>query len=471
MRISVKRVAGGAAVVALLIFGAPLERAMLVPTHLVSHQLCSAVFDAGLEPEWYYADAVRPAVWPVGALISYRVDRARQEVTARFAGLLASRAVYRGPLGCQVDHGTPLPAIPARQQATSPLQPPIAGPDPVETQNSGLKAALDHDFEEPAEGGQRKTQAIVILQDGRIVAERYAPGVGVDTPLIGWSLTKSVTNALLGILVREHQLNVTAPAPVAAWADPADPRHAITPDQLLRMASGLDIGQSLYADWTSAFDPASQMNYDMADEAGFAEQAKLAVPPGSVWKYTNGNTLLLSRLIRDRVGGDAASVYRFVHEQLFDKLGMCHATLEFDGAGTPIGSHLLWASARDWARFGQLYLDDGVAGGERILPEGWVGYSARFTPHSEDFGYGAGFWTNRGDSFGAAYRTERGVPRDAFFAKGTIGQYVIIIPSERMVVVRLGRSPNWPAEADGVFDLVHDVVAATSGKAKLAGSN
>ena len=118
------------------------------------------------------------------------------------------------------------------------------------------------------------------------------------------------------------------------------------------------------------------------------------------------------------------------------------------------------ATARDWARFGMLYLNDGVVGGKRILPEGWVTYSASPTPNAW-VGYGAGFWTNQGDSFGASYRIEHGWPRDAFFAKGTIGQYVIVIPSERLVIVRLGRSPNWPPEADGVFRLVSDVVAAT----------
>ena len=161
---------------------------------------------------------------------------------------------------------------------------------------------------------------------------------------------------------------------------------------------------------------------------------------------------------------------RFARTELFDPLGMHNVTLEFDAAGTPEGSSQMLAPARDWARFGLLYLNDGVVGGKRILPEGWVNYSASPTPNAW-VGYGAGFWTNLGDSFGATYRIEHGWPRDAFFAKGTIGQYVIVIPSERLVIVRLGRSPNWPPDADGVFDLVSDVVAATGGKAKLAAGN
>ena len=161
---------------------------------------------------------------------------------------------------------------------------------------------------------------------------------------------------------------------------------------------------------------------------------------------------------------------RFARSELFGPLGMRHVTLEFDGAGTPEGSSQMLAPARDWARFGMLYLDDGVVGGTRILPEGWVTYSAAPTPNAF-VGYGAGFWTNLGDSMGAHYRIEHGWPRDAFLAKGSIGQYVIVIPSQRLIIVRLGRTVNWPLNADGVSQLVGDVVAATGGKAQLAGGN
>ena len=208
-------------------------------------------------------------------------------------------------------------------------------------------------------------------------------------------MTKSVTNAMLGILVREGRLSMTGPAPIKAWSGPADPRHAIAIDDLLRMASGIDFGQSLSADWHSAFDPSAQMEFDAADEAGEAEKATLKFEPGTDWTYTNGNTLLLSRIIRDAAGGDADAVEQFLQRELLDKLGMAHATMEFDSVGTPIGSSHMWAPARDWARFGLLYLNDGVVGGARILPAGWVNYSARLTPHSETYGYGAGFWTNQ----------------------------------------------------------------------------
>ena len=204
--------------------------------------------------------------------------------------------------------------------------------------------------------------------------------------------------------------------------------------------------------------------------AAYAESMPLVSMPGAAWNYHDGNTVILAHLIRQASGGGASEMIRFARQELFDPLGMRNVALEFDASVNAEGSSQMLASARDWARFGQLYLNDGMAGGKRILPEGWVKYSTTPTPGAW-VGQGAGFWTNLGDSFGATYRTERGWPRDAFFAKGTIGQYVIIVPSERLVIVRLGRSPNWPPEADGVFDLVRDVVAVTGSEGKLAGAN
>jgi CubicO group peptidase (beta-lactamase class C family) len=270
--------------------------------------------------------------------------------------------------------------------------------------------------------------------------------------------------------VRKGALTLDQPVPIAAWQGAGDPRHAITVDHLLRHTAGLAIGSSLEASLGAAFEPVNRMKFMEPDMAAYAESMALATPPGSTWNYNDGNFIILSHLIRDAAGGHASNVMRFARQELFAPLGMGNVTLEFDASGNPEGSSQMLATARDWARFGMLYLNDGVVGGKRILPEGRVKYSASPTPNGW-VGYGAGFWTNLGDSFGANYRIEHGWPRDAFFAKGTIGQYVIIVPSERLVIVRLGRSPNWPPGVDGVFDLVRDVVAATGSKARPAGGD
>ena len=465
-----KRIASALAVAALgpLLSGcgafAP-GRAAEVATGLVSHQLCSAVFVSGIDPEEFYREAIAPMVSPAGFLLSHTVNRERAEVTASLAGVAQSRAVYRATLGCVLVHGSiPSPVEIRAGSADASLLLPIAKHKVVQAADPALQSALDRAFEEPSAAPHRWTKAVVVVHDGHVLAERYAPGYGVDTPLGGWSATKSVTNALIGILVQQGRLKVTEPAPVAAWASSGDPRHAISVDKLLRMTSGLDIGQSLTSSALSMFDPSAQMLFVEPDMAAFAERAPLNAVPGEKWNYTDANTLLLSRIVRDQAGGSAASVHAFMHRELFDRLGMEHVTMELDGAGTPIGSSHMLASARDWARLGMLFLNDGVVGGVRVLPPGWVDYSATPTAGSEVFGYGAGFWTNRGDGAGAQRRVRGGMPADSFMARGNFGQYVVIIPSKRLVIARLGNSHLPLGDINMMNRLVADVVAAVEDK-------
>ncbi|WP_426438073.1 serine hydrolase domain-containing protein [Bradyrhizobium genosp. P] len=444
-----------------------------VATGFVANILCSETFVSGLEPKRVFSETTEamPGVGLITWAIDYQVDRAKKDVTVTLFGLGRSHAVYREGMGCTLDHGEVLADAslpPGKPQAAS--LPDIAGPAIVAPQSPQLAAALDRAFAEPAEPPFRHTHAIVVMKEGHVVAERYADAIGIDTPLLGFSATKSMISALIGILVRDGKLMVDQPVPVAAWQNQDDPRHAITVDQLLRHTAGLALGSSLQASLASTLEPVNRMKFMESDMAAFAESFPLESAPGHVWNYHDGNYLILSHLIRNAAGGHAADVMRFARQELLGPLGMRHVAMQFDAVGTPEGAGQMMASGRDWARFGQLYLNDGMAGSKRILPEGWVKYSASPTP-SAWVGYGAGFWTNLGDSFGAKYRISRGWPRDAFFAKGTIGQYVIVVPSERLVIVRLGRSPNAPPEADGVFDLVRDVVAATSDKAALARGN
>lgn len=462
MRRAVSLALLGAATPAALLGCSSLDRATDVATGYVSHQLCSATFVSKVEPEQFYRESIAPILSPADFLSSHRVDRQRAQVTSGFAGVAEARAVDRGPLGCLVLHGEPPAPVSLAPHAPAPaLLPDIAGPEIVEPTRPALKLALDRAFAENTAPPYRNTKAVVVVRDGRVIAERYAPGYGIDTQVMGWSATKSVTNALIGILVQQGKVSLKGPAPIAAWADPKDPRHAISIDNLLRMNSGLDMGESLTARATTAFDPTAYMVFGVRDMAGFAEKAPAKTAPGTWWNYTNANTILLSKIVRDNAGGDAASTLAFARRELFDKLGMRHVTLEFDAVGTPIGSSHMLASARDWARFGLLYLNDGVLGGERLLPPGWVDYSASATPGSERFGYAAGFWTNRGDGEGQRYRITRGIPADAFFARGANGQYIVIVPSQRLVVVRLGTAFTPRDDMDVVARLVADVIASS----------
>jgi len=390
------------------------DRAIRVGTGLVSHTLCSAAFVSGLDPDQVYAETVRPMgkMHLLDWALRYEIDTTRQEVRTSFAGLFRSRAIFRQGAGCLLVHGVP-PNVPLAESSTPAALDPLPQ---VETTNEKLRAILDRIFARR----DLATKAVVVIHDGHIVAERYAPGYGTTTPLHGWSVRKSVNNALIGILVRQGRLEVSQPAPVPLWRN--DARREITIDHLLRMTSGLALAET-----NSGFDPVSRMLFLERDMAAFAESARLAARPGSRWEYSTGNTVILGRIIRDVLGGTSEDVVRFARRELFEPLGMSTVTLEFDAAGTPTS---MYASARDWARFGMLFAEGGVHEGHRILPDGWIRYS---TSPTRDTGYGAGWWLG-----GPDWRPDWALPNDAFYASGHLHQKLLVVPSARLVIARFG---------------------------------
>ncbi len=412
-----------------------------VAAGFTSHLLCDDVFVTGVDPETAFAERLRPL--PGMGLLAWamrrEVDRERQEVTVSIGEGIVSRARYRPGLGCVARPGaealgtaTPQAPNPSPSEA---LAPDPFGPTPVPPVNERLRSALDRALTDPEGQPPHHTKALLVMRGGQLIGERYAQGYGVDTPVLGFSATKTFTNALVGILVRQGRLSLDQPAPMPEWADPADPRHAITVEQLLRQTSGLDLLQD-----NSGRDINARIMYMDRDKAGSAAAAPQAWPPGTHWAYTDTHYVLLSRLVRNAVGGDAAAVIRFAQRELLGPLGMRHAVLDFDATGTAIGSSHLLASARDWARLGRLYLDDGVVNGRRILPEGWVQMS---TTPTLDTGYGAGLWTNRRPDDVPGWGVPWGLskaPADAYFARGFMGQFVVVVPSRQLVLVRLAVS-------------------------------
>jgi CubicO group peptidase (beta-lactamase class C family) len=438
-----------------------LDRAIRVATGFVAHNLCSKTFVSGLDPEVVFAEtSARAGIRRLRWGLTYHLDRHRQTADASLAGLLGSHAVFHEGLGCVLRHGSDEPYVlksdiaALKTPKTPPLLAEIAGPVPVEPADPALGAALDHAFEEPAAPPFRRTKAVVVVHDGRVIAERYADGIGVDTPLLGFSMTKSVVNALIGILTQQGLVTPSMPAPIAEWRAPSDPRREIEVEHLMRMTSGLALDET-----NSGFDPSSQMVYLHDDMAGFAVRAAPVAPPGRRWAYSSPTTELLAKIIRDAVGGPEQTL-AFAWRELFNPLGMRNVTLEFDGAGTLQGSTYMLASARDWARFGLLYLNDGIVGDRRILHEDWVDFSAAATLDTD---YGAGFWTNRSEHRRARARVGLGIPRDAFFASGDLGQRVVIIPSQHLVIVRLGDSVDPGGDIRGLGRLVKEVIAALPG--------
>ena len=440
------------AVVAGLIAWKRPDRALQVATANVAQTLCADVFVSGLAPDRVFAENIAPEKGMHMLLrhLRYVVDSTQRRVVAQWHGRFTSEATYYPGYGCALPNMTPDAAT---LQAAREVAPVTTTPaEPIVSSDPAIVDALAHAFAEPASGPRRHVHAIVVLHDGKIIAERYAAGFHPDTPQLGYSMSKSVVNALLGILVRQGRLDMYAPAPVTAWKAVSDPRHTITLDQLSRMTSGLDLTED-----DSGFDPVSSMLFLQEDMATYAAHAELRAPPGTQWDYTSGNTLILGSVLRDAVGGGAPGLIRFAHRELFDPLGMHHVLMEFDGAQTLVGSTRIYASARDWARFGQLYLDDGMLDGRRILPQGWSAYVSKQTLGSI---YGSGFWTNAGIEADGS-RIIAGMPGEAYFASGMNGQRIVIVPSRRLVIVRLGSTldpPNF--DMRGLVRLVNEVSAA-----------
>lgn len=428
-----------------------------VATETAAQTLCTEVFVAHLDADAAYREILAPEQgFPVlSDHLRWSVDMRRQEVRADWFGRFVSRAVFRGPAGCLLwRSASPVPPPPVLTPFTAALLPEVAGPDIVEPSDPRLVRALDRLFAEQGGAALRRVKAVVVVKDGHVIAERYAPGIGIDTPLLGYSVSKLVINALAGILVGQGRLSLDAPTPVAAWAPAADPRHAITLDNLLRMTSGLAIAES-----DRGLDPVSRMLFTEPDMAAFAAEAALTHRPGAVWAYTSGNTLLAARLITNAVGGTEADVLNFARSALFGPLGMHTAVIETDAAGTPVGSTFILASARDWSRLGLLYLNDGVVAGQRVLPEGWVSYTKRPTLASD---YGAGVFTNAGANDAAKGRIRAGMPADAFFASGRLGQRIYIMPSQRLVVVRSGFTHSGDFDIAADMRLLREIIAALS---------
>jgi len=426
--------------------------------------LCSGIFVSHREPQSLLSEDLSypPELGITNAKINYE----DQSVTASVYGLMKRQAVYREGLGCTLLSGLTKDEVLSQPSAVplllseNPESVPwptgdkiIPSEIPPNVDRQLIRQALDRAFSEPDPQRLRRTRAVVIVYDGYLVAERYSPGISKDTPLIGWSMTKSVTSALVGILVGQGKLSIEEPAPVPEWKEPDDPRRAITLDHLLRMSSGLKFVEE-YED-----NPASDVNIMLflrPDAAAYAASMPVEVSPDEKWSYSSGTTNIISRIIRHTVGNQTDYV-AFPRKALFNRIGMRSAIMEMDASGTYVGSSFMYATARDWARFGLLYLQDGIWQGERILPEGWVKYSTTPTPRAPKGRYGAHFWLNRGDSENPEDRPFPQLPTDLFLAWGFQEQQTVILPSHKLVVVRLGMTHQglW-----GLESFVTDVLKA-----------
>jgi CubicO group peptidase (beta-lactamase class C family) len=428
-----------------------------------AHHLCSGLWVVGRvtkrTAEEILAQDIKPFVdfsWDQG--FTYTVDEKQRTVTVRSAGasVPARMAKFNGDQGCSILprgetalHFKPIP-VPRHLPDAETTAWPMGDKDAMAPANAGVEAALDWAFAQK----QHNTRAVVVVHKGQIAGERYAPGWTKDTPQISWSAGKSITAALVGIVIQQGAFTVDDPAPVKEWrANKEDPRGQIRVRDLLRMSSGLDFANLGLAGPESYTRDNKHMRiyFDGLNVFDHAINQPTDLPPNTQYRYRNSDPLTLGRIVKETVEKRGENYLTFPQRALFDKIGARNFVLETDAWGNFIMTGFDYGAARDWARFGLLHLGDGLWQGQRILPEDWLEFISTPAPADKNKGYGGLWWLNRGGQW-------KGVPEDAIRASGHMGQYTMVIPSRDTVVVRLGPSPRG---SDGYFaELVSRVLTA-----------
>ncbi|TBR25739.1 serine hydrolase [bacterium] len=396
--------------------------------------LASGVFVSGRRWQDLLAADVKLDDYFILRFFRASLDPARKRVTVRALGLFHPRtAVHRPGLGCALAAGCPPrlsgPAeVPAGDGKPGPWE---TLPTPPEVERLVTAA-----FGEPNPAKLRRTRAVLVVEDGKLLAEAYAPGITAEMPLCGWSMSKSVLALLVGAAQGRGFLKTSDSALLPEWSGPGDPRGTLTLEDLLRMRSGLAFDET----YANPLSDVTQTLFALPDSGGAAAAKPLEKAPGTEWRYASGTSNIVSRVLRRALERAGEDYHRFPRAALFGPLGMGTALFETDAAGTFVGSSFVYAAARDWARLGQLLLQDGVWEGRRVLPEGWVKFLSTPTPQSPNGCYGAHWWTKVAREMGGESPAALAVPADAFHAFGHEAQCVSVIPSRKLVVVRLGLS-------------------------------
>ncbi|WP_047415045.1 serine hydrolase [Cellulophaga sp. Hel_I_12] len=390
-----------------------------------SKNMASSVFIADRSPE-----AVRDTDNDIPLVKLAEVSVSENSATGSVYGLMKRTSVYREGLGCVLvneDFDSTKPYLkPNRNIFKNNLAFPYGDTMPKDTVYENvnypkLNAAIANSFSDPE---IKKTRTVLVYHKNRIIAEKYLNGFDKNTPILGWSTTKSIMATLYGILEYQGRIDLNSPAPVVAWQN--DERKNITLNHLLRMQSGL----AWEEDYTKISD-VTKMLFLATDMTTAQAEKEAIAKPTEVWNYSSGTSNLLTGILRKQFK-TTQEYLDFPYAQLIDKIGMHSMLLEADMAGNYVGSSYAWANTRDWAKFGILYLNKGLWNGEQLFDEKWVKYITKPTAHSKGT-YGGHFWLNAEGKY-------PDVPRDMFSANGFQGQRIFIIPSKDLVIVRTGLS-------------------------------
>jgi CubicO group peptidase (beta-lactamase class C family) len=419
--------------------GTPLELGLAGYTKV----LCSAVFVSGRDP----AEAAQHSGLflmpsPDEALkATWTVDRKRKIVRMSLDGV-TREAGYHGDQGCIIhkpEHATsPIffkpvavkTSLPEAAKQAWPMGDLLEGPQATDLDRGKLDAAVDAAFADPA----ALTAAFLVLHDGKIVAERYMPGITKDTQLESWSMGKSIASTLFGLLVKDGVYSLEQPAPVPEWQSPGDPRAKIRNMDLLRMSSGLRFIATQDPDYTpdKGYPDHFYMYTGAVNSYDYSVHQPLQFPPNTQGRYRNSDPLTLMYLAKLAVTKRGEEFLTWPQRALFDRIGIRRQVLETDPYGNFLITGYDYGTARNWARLGLLYLQDGIWQGQRILPEGWAKFVSTLAPAWSRPVYGGLFWVNGDGGWN--------LPRDAYFMAGAGGQNTFIVPSHKLVIVRMGHA-------------------------------
>lgn len=367
-------------------------------------------------------------------LASISADEDDRSITSSVLGMRSRTAIYKGALGCQLIQGDDdykvkldFTSLSLADSLLWPYGSIMPSSIPNNVNLAELNTVADFAFDEGRQIIDQKTRSLLVVYKDTIILDINQDGFDSNTPQLGWSMTKSWMNTLVGMQILEGKMSLDDNYLFDHWEDD---RSKITLDHMLTMTSGID-----WEEEYGTMADATEMLYMSEDIVAVANDNLLKYTPGTHWYYSSGTSNMISGLLRNEMNNTNAYL-KYPYESFFNKLGMNNSLMEVDESGNYIGSSYGYASTQDWAKFGLLYLHDGLWNGERLLPSGWIDYSTTEVPSSNGK-YGAHFWLNkRGVAFPDA-------PYDTYSANGYNGQKTIIIPSKDLVIVRLGLNSDF----------------------------
>lgn len=419
-------------------------------TAFTAKGMCSSVFIAGKDPERVSAEDL--SFFPI-SLAKAKVNYEEKSVTAAILGLAKRKAVFREGLGAVLVLDTPEEEMraasfeipdPGYAQDTIPWPKGdvLPGSRPEGVNHTKLEAVIGEAFDPPDTDPLKKTLGIAVVYQGELIAEKYLDGYDADTRFHGWSMSKSLTGALVGILVDEGKMDLQSEVNIPQWKE--DDRGSITLENLMQMNSGLE--------WIENYFTISEVTLMLMQSDNMFEYAAgrpFEYPPGTHWNYSGGDVNLVSGLMRRAVENDE-QYHRLPYTRLMHRIGMLNTLFETDAAGNFVSSSYCYGTTRDWARFGLLCLNDGIFTGDTILPRGWVDFLHSPAPNAPRVEYGGTFWLKEKNPENELYD----VPDDIFFASGFAGQRVYVLPSRELVVVRMGYSMKNFSMNDFLRDII-----------------